>query len=254
MWLPFFFITCPASVRQRGDAGWNHVPRFLPLLAQQLLQHFDAFIHVFFFEEKWRQEAQDRVLGRIEEYALRQALLHQWTRGNVEDQALNESAAARFVGRGVLADEFLKLLMQIPAALPDIFQQMLFFYDRQIFEPYAAGQRTASKGGAVLSGRNRGGEVFFRQERAERHSGGDRLGDGDNVRNYAGNRAEALEGKDLFGAPEAALDLVENERGLMLVGECPAGAQEVFGTFEDAAFAEDGLQHDGAGVGVDGGA
>src|ERR1700674_4233985 len=250
MWLPFFFSTCPASIRQRGDAGWNHVLRFLPLLAQQLFQNLDAFIHMLFLEQKWRQEAQDCVLGRVEEYALRQPLFDQWARRNVEHQALNESAASRFAGCGILVDEFLELLMQIAANLHDVFQQVLFLDDRQIFEPNAASQRTAAKGGAVLSGRNRGGKMFFRQERAERHSRGDRLGDGDDIRYHA----EALEGEDLAGAPEAALDLVENERGLMMVGERPAGAQEVFGTIEDAAFAKDGLQHDGAGVGVDGGA
>jgi hypothetical protein len=37
----------------------------------------------------------------------------------------------------------------------------------------------------------------------------------------------------------------------MLVGQRPACTQEVFGTLEDAAFAKDGLQHDGAGVGID---
>ena len=92
--------------------------------------------------------------------------------------------------------------------------------------------------------------MFFRQERAERQSGGDRLGDGDDV----GHHAETLEGEDLAGAPEAALDLVEDERGLMLVGKGPACKQEFFRTLEDSAFAEDGLQHDGAGVGIDGSA
>ena len=69
----------------------------------------------------------------------------------------------------------------------------------------------------------------------------------------SGHHAEALEGEDFAGAAEAALDLIEDERGLVLVGERPAGAQEVFGTLEDAAFAKDGLQHDGASVRIDGG-
>jgi hypothetical protein len=38
----------------------------------------------------------------------------------------------------------------------------------------------------------------------------------------------------------------------MLVGQRPASAQEVFRTLQDAAFAEDWLEHYGAGVGVDG--
>src|ERR1700730_3456580 len=139
--------------------------------------------------------------------------------------------------------------MQIAANLHDVFEQVLFLDDRQILKPDAASQRTTAKSGAVLSGGNRRGEMFFRQERAQRHSRGDRLGDGDDVGNYT----EALEGEYLAGASEATLDLVENERCLMLVGKRPASAQEVFGTLEDAAFAKDGLQHDGAGVGIDSG-
>src|SRR5208282_783466 len=221
--------------------------RFLPLLAQQLLQHSDAFIHVLFFQQERRQEAQDRVLGRVEQYALRQSLLHQWPCGNVEHEALNESAAARFAGSGILVDQFLELLMQVPANLHDVFEQMLFFDDRQIFEPDTARQRTAAKGSAVLSGRNSGGEVFLGQECAERHSRGDRLGDGDDI----GHNAEALEGEDVAGTAKAALDFVEDKSSLVLVGKRTARAQEIFGTLEDAAFAKDGLQHDGAGVGID---
>ena len=40
----------------------------------------------------------------------------------------------------------------------------------------------------------------------------------------------------------------------MLVGQRPAGAQEVFGTLENSAFAKDRLEHDGASVGIDRGA
>ncbi len=91
--------------------------------------------------------------------------------------------------------------------------------------------------------------MFFGEEGAERHAGGDWLGDGDDV----GDDCEALEGEQFAGAAETALDLVENERGLMMVGQGAAGKEEFFGTFEDSALAEDGFQHDGAGVGVDGG-
>jgi len=37
--------------------------------------------------------------------------------------------------------------------------------------------------------------MFFRQERAERHSGGDWLGDGDDVGNYVGNWAKLWKAK-----------------------------------------------------------
>ncbi len=38
----------------------------------------------------------------------------------------------------------------------------------------------------------------------------------------------------------------------MLVGKRPAGAQKIFGAFKDSAFAKDGLEHNGASVGIDG--
>src|ERR1700675_944588 len=118
MWLPFFFwlrdsSTRPASVRQRGNAGWSHVLRFLPFLAQQLLQYFDSFVHMFFLQQERRQAEKDRVQGRVEEQDLGNSLLYEWTRGNVEHQAMNEPAEVRFAGRGVLRDEFLELLMQV---------------------------------------------------------------------------------------------------------------------------------------------
>src|SRR5580698_2931462 len=124
---------------------------------------------------------------------------------------------------------------------------MLFFDNCQIFEAYAAGKRTSAKSCAVLSGRNRGGEVFFRQKGTERHASRVRLGDGDDV----GNHTEALESEQLACASEAALDLVEDERGVVMVGKRSAGEQEFLGTLEDPAFTKDGLEHNRAGIGTD---
>jgi hypothetical protein len=75
--------------------------------AKQFFQHSDAFIHVLFFEQEGRQEAQDGALGGVEEHALGQGLLDQRARGNVEHEALNESASADFAGSGAFAYEFL---------------------------------------------------------------------------------------------------------------------------------------------------
>jgi hypothetical protein len=90
--------------------------------------------------------------------------------------------------------------------------------------------------------------MLLGQKRPERQSRGDRLGDGDNV----GHHAEILVGKDFAGASEATLDLVEDERGMMMIGQATAGQQEFFRTFENSAFSKDGLEHNGAGVGIDG--
>src|ERR1700723_1491656 len=138
--------------------------------------------------------------------------------------------------------------MQVAADLGHILQQVFLVDDRQVFEGDAAGERSASKGRAVLSRRNRGGKRVFREERPERHSRSDRFRDGHDVRHYA----EALEGKDFPGAPEPALDLVEDKRRVMMIGQGPAGKQELLRTLEDSAFSKDWFEHDRAGIGANG--
>src|SRR5208282_3615799 len=133
------------------------------------------------------------------------------------------------MGGGEFVCQLLELLMQVASNLHDVFKQAIFFDDGQVLEADPAGQRPPAKSCSMLSGRDGGGEMFFGEEGAERHAGGDWLGDGDDV----GDDCEALEGEQFAGAAETALDLVENERGLMMVGQGAAGKEEFFGTFED---------------------
>ena len=92
-------------------------------------------------------------------------------------------------------------------------------------------------------------ELFRGQERSHGQAGGDRLGDADDV----GLHAEMLERKQLSGASHAALDLVEDERRLMLGRQFAAGLQKFRCRLLNAAFALDGLQHDAADLVVHGG-
>jgi hypothetical protein len=61
-----------------------------------------------------------------------------------------------------------------------------------------------------------------------------------------------LKGVEGSSTTESALNLIENERGLMLIGEGAAFAEKLGRTFQNSAFAENRLEHDGAGVGIDG--
>ena len=164
-------------------------------------------------QQKGREKAYDRVLRAIEQDSLREALLDDGTGWNLQVDALNESAAADFFCGGVVLNQNFKFVLQVAAYLGDIPQQVLFFDDCQIFQRHTTGQRSASEGRAMLSGGDGGGELFARQERAQGQSGGDRLGDGDDVRLHA----ERLEGEQISGATQTTLDLVEDERDLMLI-------------------------------------
>src|SRR5712664_1618232 len=100
----------------------------------------------------------------------------------------------------------------------------------------------------MLSGRDRRCKLLARQKSSQWHTRSNRLGNRDNV----GHNTKNLEGEQRPGAAESTLNLVKDERCLVLIGERATFAQEIRRTFQDSAFAKDGLKHDGAGVAVDG--
>src|SRR3954452_17524458 len=88
---------------------------------------------------------------------------------------------------------------------------------------------------------------FADEDGAEGQAAAERLGEGDDVR----DDAALLEGEERGGAPEAALDLVEDQDGAGAVGELPCGGEELVCERDDAALAHDRLEDDGARVAVD---
>ena len=92
------------------------------------------------------------------------------------------------------------------------------------------------------------GNFFLGQKSSQRQPGGNWFGDGNNVRNHA----ERLEGEDGAGAAETALNFVENQGGLVTIGERTAFLEKACRTFVNSAFAEDWFEDDGAGAVVHG--
>src|SRR2546425_1191397 len=176
-------------------------------------------------QQKRRQETQHRVLCAVEEHTLRQRLFHNRTRRNLKLESLNETSSADVLSRGIAFRQSFQLLLQVRSYTGDILQQPFFFEDRQIFEGNAAGQRAATERGSMLDSGHRRRQLFFRQESAQRQPGRDRFGDSHDVRRHA----ESLEREDCAGAAQPALDLIEDQRGAMAVGECPAFLQKLDG-------------------------
>src|SRR5579862_1002537 len=214
---PFNFAGSPSTqsrltIRRPIRFRYGHFSAFLP---KQFLQHANALVHMLFFQQKRRQEAEDFILGDIKKYSFRQPLLDDWPRRNVEHQALNETSSSRFDGRCILVNQAQELFMEIAAHFQNVLHQPLFFKDGKVFEANATGERTTSERRAVLPGRNRGGELLLGQKCSQRNSGGDRLGDGDDVWSHT----KTLEGEDFPGASQSALDFIEDERSVMLIGK-----------------------------------
>src|SRR6201981_409114 len=135
---------------------------------------------LFLQEERW-EKARYRVLRAVEQHSLRESLLDDGARGNVEVDALNEAAPAYFLRGGITVYELLKFMLKICSDFIDIGQQIFFFDNGQIFQGNSRGERPAAEGGAMLAGGNRACEFFAREKCSHRKSGGDGFRDCDDV-------------------------------------------------------------------------
>src|SRR5579863_3363791 len=212
------FLTSALMTRVRS--GSSCFGRFLP---EQLLENADALVHMLFFQQEGRQETHNRILRGIEQNAFGEACIHDGTRRNFELNALNEPAAPHSDGRSAFCHETFEFLPQISADPVDVVEQLFFFHDGQELERDTACQRAPAEGGAMLTGRDRVGEFFLRDEGSERQAGGDGLGDGDDI----GSHAECLEGENRACAAEAALDFIEDEGGAVPVSQSTALLEEL---------------------------
>ena len=130
----------------------------------------------------------------------------------------------------------------------DVFEQLFFLNNRQVFEADAASQRTTTKSGAVLSGRDRRRKLLTNKKCPQRHARRDRLCN----RNNVGHNTESLKREQSPRATQSALNFVEDEHCLVLIGEGAALAEKFRRTLQNSPFTKDRLKHDRAGISVDG--
>ena len=102
----------------------------------------------------------------------------------------------------------------------------------------------AGEGRAVVAGREDVGQALAGDQRADRQPAAERLGG----RQRVGHDARVLVGPQRAGAPQAALDLVEDERGAVGVAGRARGAQDVLAEHVDAALALHRLEQDRGGL------
>jgi len=121
----------------------------------------------------------------------------------------------------------------------------------------SAGERAAAEGRAVHAGGDDVDGLLVDEDCTEGEAAGERLGGRDDIGvNFAGLAAllgtiPEFVGEIGAGATESALDLVEDQQSVVRAGGCLGGEGELAGDLDDAAFAHDGLEEDGAGVLVD---
>src|SRR5215469_3481358 len=103
-----------------------------------------------------------------------------------------------------------------------VLQELLLLDDCEIFECDAASQWASAEGRAVLADGNRRGKVFAGQKSTQGQTSGDGLCECDNIGRYP----KHLESEDGSGTAKTALNLVEDEGGMVTVGGGTAFSQE----------------------------
>lgn len=81
------------------------------LSAQEFAEDANPFVDVLLLQQERREEANDRVMGAVEEHALGESLLDNRAAWNLEIDSLDESAPAHFFRGGVIVHQLLKLLV-----------------------------------------------------------------------------------------------------------------------------------------------
>ena len=117
----------------------------------------------------------------------------------------------------------------------------------QELDGYGAGQRSAAERGAVQAGVHAAGDAVGGENCAQRQSGGEWFGDGDDVR----LEAVVLVGKPASGAAQAALDFVENQQRATALGQLARGLQKFRADRIDAALALNRFQTNGADAAIE---
>ena len=120
-------------------------------------------------------------------------------------------------------------------------EQLLLLEDIEHGEGGGAGQRVAGEGAAEAAGGGAIHHVGAAQHARERQAAGHALGHRDQV----GDHAAVLDGEQLCGAPEAALDLVGDQQDAVARGELAQGVEEAGGRGHKAALAEHRLDDHG---------
>jgi hypothetical protein len=149
----------------------------------------------------------------------------------------------------MLGGDLGQLVHEIGSELRGILDQLLVADDRQRSPSDCGRQRTAAKSAAVLAGGEKAHQGFVGQDGRDRvEAARESLADDGHIRPHA----LMLSGEELAGAAQAGLDLIQDEQDILLLAEFRDLLEVAGWGDQHAAFALDGLEHDGAGVGGDG--
>ena len=216
---------------------------------QEVSKEIDGSVDVALADDERRKEAKDVSLHAVEEDTLGEGGFDDGPSGQSELDALHEAGTPGLHGDVELADELPEALLEVSPGILYLIEDPVVFHDGEELKAESAGERTSAKGAAVPGHAKGVEEIFGDEDGAERETSAEGFAEDDDV----GANAAGLGGEPVAGAAEAALDLVEDEHSAVAGREAARGREKGRRALVDAAFPEQGLEEDGAGVLVDGG-
>src|SRR6266851_1051884 len=205
-------------------------------------REMEQFARMRASNDEGRQQAQREVVGAVDEQTAPHGFGDKRSAFDGELDTDHQAFAADFTDEAEFGGELRETLAQLRAAHADIFEKFLALDDAEKFERNGTSQRAAAKGGAVHAGRDTRSNRLGRENGAERKAGGQRLGDQNDVR----LRGKLLVAEKAAGAAEPALNLIGNQKGIMLRRKFPSAIPEGFVERTDPAFALNRFEENGA--------
>src|SRR6266705_4107703 len=200
----------------------------------------EKIAHLRATDDKGRQQSHSKIVGAIDEQAALHGLADERHALHGEFDADHQAFAANFADEAELGGKLREALTQLRAAHANIFEEFFVRDDPEELECNGTSQRAAAESGAVHPWRDARGDLLRGENGAERKSGGERLGDQNNVR----LRGKFLIGEVTAGAPESALNFIGDQESAVLRGKRASSIPEKFADRIDPAFALYGFQKD----------
>ncbi|KAG7666467.1 hypothetical protein KSW81_008416 [Nannochloris sp. 'desiccata'] len=202
-------------------------------------------------DDERRREADALVVRRVDDEAAVQRLGDDSRRdGGGEPHAEQQAATSHLGDEG--RTESQDALPQLVAASSRVAHEVGPFDLSEHSIGDSGRKRIAPEGRAVLAEREEVARSAPGDERADRHSPADALGENDRVWQVVGVCQVVLEGKPVARAARAGLDLVDDEQGAVPARQPTRLEQKLGRQRHDAGFALDGLEHDGRDIVTEG--
>src|SRR5258708_4818904 len=182
-------------------------------------QHAKELAHLRAGHDEGRQKPKRAVMSAIDEQAAIQRFGDKGGAFNRQLDTEHETFTANFTNEIEFCSQGGESLAEFRASRADILQKFFFLDDFQKFQRRRTDQRSAPERRSVHAGRNAGSNGFGSENRAERKSSGERLGDQRDI----GFRGKFLISKIAARAAEPALNFTRDEQGATLPSES-AGA------------------------------